>query len=389
MALFGTVREQQTQEETDAEAGQCGGERPLLDPFHHIALCLIDVLSGVVCIDACLGAKGFHAILEHSLGGADSVGEHALAGRDGVAEGALAVIGGVVSGLAGLAGFVRGMVKGLGHGGSPRVFCAPNCVGKRLTELMAVNAGPSPWFPSFRGVTAARHSAVTLSGRFVGGSDDQKTPARFALRSAVGKRRPMIHPRLLAALVGVALLSACEKPAGPAGGQVPASPVIVGPNVNASAIPDLPVLPDPVFAPQFVAIIAADDLFEIAEGKLAMARSANSQVKDYATAVVAGRAKSLQALQAAVEASGESTELPTVTSDDQQSKITALTATAGAAFDKAYVADQIAAQQGALVALKAYARRGDTPSLKSFAASSVAMVEDHLTRAKALQTAPS
>ena len=101
--------------------------------------------------------------------------------------------------------------------------------------------------------------------------------------------------------------------------------------------------------------------------------------------MIEAHTKSNAALQAAVDASGQTTELPTALPDDSQTRYAALALTAAGGFDKAYVADQIAAHQDALEGLRIYARRGDTPALKKFAADAAAVVEDHLTRAKALQ----
>ncbi|MGI8841532.1 MAG: DUF4142 domain-containing protein [Caulobacteraceae bacterium] len=146
------------------------------------------------------------------------------------------------------------------------------------------------------------------------------------------------------------------------------------------------MLTNPVFGPDFVDKAGSGDLFEITESKLALSRSTNPQVKDFAGAMIAAHTKSTAALQKAVDESGETVDLPTALPDDLQTKVAALTLiAAGSAFDKAYVADQIAAHQDALGALQNYARRGDTPALKTFAAAAAPVVADHLTRANTLQ----
>ena len=203
----------------------------------------------------------------------------------------------------------------------------------------------------------------------------------------------MINPlHIAAAAVALLCLSACEKPADPTGAAAltssnagQAGDGAESQQVVASALPALPILPNPVFGPDFVDMTGSGDLFGVTEGKLALSRSKSASVRDFATTMIAAQTKSTAALQAAVNASAENTDLPDVLPDELQTKVAALTRVAGGAFDKAYIADQVAANQGALTALRAYARSGDTPALKKFAAGAVPIVESQLTRAQALQ----
>ena len=203
----------------------------------------------------------------------------------------------------------------------------------------------------------------------------------------------MINRPSIAAAAAAALLclSACEKPAGPTGDAASAaSPAVQAPAAAApdqpgpSALPALPVLSNPVFGPDFIDRAGSSDLLEIAEGKLALSRSSNAQIRDFATMMIAAHGKSTAALQAAAEASGEAANMPSALPDDLQAKLAALTRSPAGAFDRAYVADQIAAHQDALSALKTYARDGDTPALKKYAAATAPVVQDHLAHAQAL-----
>ena len=202
----------------------------------------------------------------------------------------------------------------------------------------------------------------------------------------------MINPsRMVAAAVALLCLSACEKPAGPMGAaatvppaaaQAPAAATPDQP--GASALPALPLVPNPVFGPDFIDSAGSSDLLEIAESKLALSRSSNAKIRGFAAMMIAAHGKSTAALQAAADASGEAANMPSALPDELQAKLAALTRSPSGTFDRAYVADQIATHQDALSALKTYARDGDTPALKKFAAGAVPIVEDHLTRAKAL-----
>jgi putative membrane protein len=156
-------------------------------------------------------------------------------------------------------------------------------------------------------------------------------------------------------------------------------------NLVASALPALPSVPEPVFGPDFVDTAGTANLFEIDEANLALKRSSNAQVRDFASMMIAAHTKSAAALLAAVEASGQTIEVPSALRDAPQTKLAALAQTAAGGFDKAYMADQVAAHESALIALQAYGRRGDVAGLKKFATDTIPAVEDHLARAKALQ----
>ncbi len=200
----------------------------------------------------------------------------------------------------------------------------------------------------------------------------------------------MIHRLpLAAAATALFCLSACEKPAGPTGAAAAAAqPPAAADQQSPSALPALPLVSNPVFGPDFIDTAGSSDLFEIAEGKLALSRSANAKIRDFATMMIAAHGKATAALQAAADASGQAANMPSALPDELQVKIAALTRSPSATFDRAYVADQIAAHQDALSALKTYARDGDTPALKKYAAATAPVVQDHLARAQALGQAP-
>jgi putative membrane protein len=195
----------------------------------------------------------------------------------------------------------------------------------------------------------------------------------------------MINPRLIAALAAVLGLSACEKPAGPAAAPANAPTNLASGTLVASALPALPTVPEPVFGPNFVATAGTANLFEIDEARVALKRTTNAQVTAFASMMLDVHTKSNAALQAAVEASGQTIDLPSDLTDALQTKLATLNQTDGGHFDQAYLADQVEAHESALSALRIYSRRGDVAVLKKFATDAVPVVEGHLARAKALQ----
>jgi putative membrane protein len=134
----------------------------------------------------------------------------------------------------------------------------------------------------------------------------------------------------------------------------------------------------------FANTVAASDAFEIESSKLAAANAGSAAVKSYAKRMITAHTESTAKLKKLASGKPAITPDPTLNPDEQQ-KIDTLKALKGADFDRAYVADQIAAHEHALEALNGYAPAGDVPEFKKFATSLVPTVTAHLNMAKALK----
>ena len=135
----------------------------------------------------------------------------------------------------------------------------------------------------------------------------------------------------------------------------------------------------------FANTAAASDAFEIAESQLAAANAQSAAIKSFAKKMIEAHTGSTAKLKTI--ASGLT---PAITPDatltpDQQSKLDALKSKTGADFDTAYAADQVAAHEAALDALRTYSTGGDVPELKTFATGLVPTVTAHLNMAKSLK----
>lgn len=135
----------------------------------------------------------------------------------------------------------------------------------------------------------------------------------------------------------------------------------------------------------FANMAAASDAFEITSSKLALTNSKSAAVKKFANQMITAHTGSTAKLKTV--ASGLN---PPITPDptlnpEQQSKIDGLKAKNGADFDKAYVADQVAAHQQALDMLRGYAATGNVPQLKTFASGLAPVVAAHLNLAQGLK----
>ena len=135
----------------------------------------------------------------------------------------------------------------------------------------------------------------------------------------------------------------------------------------------------------FANTAAASDAFEIAESQLAATSAHSAAIKSFAKKMIEGHTGSTAKLKTVTAGlSPAITPDPTLT-PDQQAKVDALKVKTGADFDTAYAADQVAAHQATLDALKSYSTSGDVPGLKTFATGLIPTVTAHLNMAKGLK----
>lgn len=135
----------------------------------------------------------------------------------------------------------------------------------------------------------------------------------------------------------------------------------------------------------FVNVAAASDAFEIETSKLALANGSSASVKAFARKMIDAHTASTAKLKATTAGLTPAlTPDPTLNAEQQQ-KVDQLKTISGKAFDEAYIAEQAAGHQQTLDALKAYAATGDTPPLKTFAATLIPIVTAHLNMVKSLK----
>ena len=157
--------------------------------------------------------------------------------------------------------------------------------------------------------------------------------------------------------------------------------------VADSGIADNSVVAAPVVSAgqTFANTAAGSDAFEIAESQLAATSAQSAAIKSFAKKMIEAHTGSTAKLKTV--ASGLTPPIapdPTLTADQQQ-KVDALKAKTGADFDTAYAADQVAAHEATLDALKSYSTSGDVPALQSFATGLIPTVTAHLNMAKGLK----
>ena len=131
-----------------------------------------------------------------------------------------------------------------------------------------------------------------------------------------------------------------------------------------------------------VDLASAIDLFEIQSSQLALSRSQNANVRQFAQMMVDHHNQTTDQLNAAARAAG-TTPAPRL-NPMQIQMMTELQQAQPGNFDRVYMQQQIRAHEIALSMHSNYARAGDTPALRATAAAAVPIVSEHLARARQL-----
>jgi putative membrane protein len=133
----------------------------------------------------------------------------------------------------------------------------------------------------------------------------------------------------------------------------------------------------------YVAMAASSDMYEIQSSQLAMSRSQNGSIRNFAQMMVQHHTQTSQQLMAAAQASG--TPMPAGMMPMHARMLQELQGANGMAFDRMYRTQQVMAHQQALALHSNYAARGDNATLRSVAATATPIVRGHLDQARQLR----
>ena len=148
-----------------------------------------------------------------------------------------------------------------------------------------------------------------------------------------------------------------------------------------------PVDPNsPLAAPNYMAMAASGDQFEIQSSQMALQMSQNPAVQSFARLMIAHHQAMSANLMSAAQSAGLTPPPPTLMPQHQQ-MLQQLQA-AGPNFDQAYKDAQIMAHQQSLELHQGYANGGDVPALRSVASAAVPIVQQHLASAQNLNVVP-
>lgn len=134
----------------------------------------------------------------------------------------------------------------------------------------------------------------------------------------------------------------------------------------------------------FVTAAATSDMFEIKSGQMAQEKAKHADLKAFAKMLVADHTATSNELKPLALAANAA--VPAELDERRKGMIDNLTAANGADFDKAYIAQQVAAHEEAVTLMEGYAANGDNADIKSFAAKVLPKIKAHLEKARQLQT---
>ncbi|MBR0557062.1 DUF4142 domain-containing protein [Ciceribacter sp. L1K23] len=151
---------------------------------------------------------------------------------------------------------------------------------------------------------------------------------------------------------------------------------------------EIPTPPTPADAPQgeapapdeFAARAASSNLLEIKTAELALKRSADPFVTDYARQLIADHRKVQSELEAAARA--QSVTVDFALDSSQTQKLNALTSASDADFDSAFLSAQMVSHQSAMALVALYADRGAAGPLKAYAQSVYPTLRTHFLKAR-------
>jgi putative membrane protein len=138
-------------------------------------------------------------------------------------------------------------------------------------------------------------------------------------------------------------------------------------------------------AQDFVNKVAISDMFEIQSSQLAMAKQPDRDTKPFAQKMVKDHQKTSSELKSLVDAGKVKAKLPTALDSEHQKILDELKAKNGQDFDRSYDQVQVKAHQDAVALFDAYAKSGDDPELKRWAAKTLPHLKEHLSMAEKLK----
>lgn len=127
---------------------------------------------------------------------------------------------------------------------------------------------------------------------------------------------------------------------------------------------------------KFTTQAAIGGMAEVELGKMALEKSSNPQVKEFATMMVKDHGMANTELMAI--AKQKNITLPSTVDDEHKKKMEDLSKKTGADFDKAYVSAMVDGHKSTLKLMEDESKDGKDADLKSFATKTAPIVQSHL-----------
>lgn len=135
--------------------------------------------------------------------------------------------------------------------------------------------------------------------------------------------------------------------------------------------------------PDFIKEVAISDMFEIESSKLAQQKG-NAAEKAFASQMVTDHTKTSTELKSLVTGGKVKADLPTALDSSHQSKLDKLKGESGKDFSSDFDSMQVTAHKDAVSLFERYAKGGDNPELKPWAAKTLPTLKHHLEMAQNL-----
>jgi putative membrane protein len=135
----------------------------------------------------------------------------------------------------------------------------------------------------------------------------------------------------------------------------------------------------------FVTDAAMSNMAEIQASKAALDRQPDADTKPFARKMVKDHEKISRQLKALIDSGKVKASLPTALDSEHQQQLSDLEGKSGSDFDHAYDQMQLQAHEKAVSLFQEYAKTGDNPRLKAWAAKTLPHLKGHLEMAKNLK----
>ena len=149
--------------------------------------------------------------------------------------------------------------------------------------------------------------------------------------------------------------------------------ILAGMLAGTSAFAGVPVSDQTAM---FISKSAASSAFEIESSKMALGKSRNPQIRDFAQKMIADHSKAANEMKSILMAE-HLPPAPHGFDDKQIAMLNKLHGERGSKFDAQYIAEQEKAHVQAVNLFSMYADHGDNRDLKKFAAQTTPVLEQH------------
>lgn len=135
---------------------------------------------------------------------------------------------------------------------------------------------------------------------------------------------------------------------------------------------------------EYVQQSALTDIFAVNASRLALQKTQDPEIRDFAQQMINDRGEAPAELGDAVKSGKAGVRVPASLDARREQDLNALEAKSGAAFDHAYLQTLLQGHRNALDLQRAYAQSGDNDALKRLAGEITPVVQRHLSRLELL-----